>query len=134
MVHGGGEPVIAAELESSDSLPKAGFEPVVRAVALQVVHDLVASRVSRPVRRHGQPGQGGQGLRGVQMQPLVVVAPRLPDGVAGFQHLECLTRVLQASRRGEARRRCPDDQAVEHLRHPHMIKTRVTTGPWGLRL
>ena len=57
MVHGRGEPLVIAALESSDFLPKAGLEPVVRAVALQVVHDLVASRVSRPLRRHGQAWQ-----------------------------------------------------------------------------
>jgi hypothetical protein len=45
---GGGHPGVTEAFEASDVLPELGIQTVVHAVAIQVLHDLVASGVSRP--------------------------------------------------------------------------------------
>ena len=100
---GRGDPLIAvAPLQPGHRLPEPRFELVVAAVALEVLHDLVACGVARPGRWHVEPGQGGRRLRRVQVQPVVLAPPGLPHNVAGLEDHEPLTGRFEARRGRQA--------------------------------
>ena len=103
------------------------LDAVVSGVELEVLHHLLAARVARPVPWHRQAGQRRRRLRRVQVQPIVVMAPRRGDGRLTLEHLVVDAGVLEAGRRSEPRRRRPDDQRprLPHIRHAQEANPRV---------
>ena len=60
-------------------LPVARVQIEVLAVRLEVVDDLLAAGVARIALRHRKPGKPRQTARGMKVQSLVVVAPRVAN-------------------------------------------------------
>ena len=93
------------------------------AVPLEVLDHLVAGGVARPVASGiGETGQRGRGLRRVQVEPVVVVPPGVPDHVGRLEDLEgSRPACLSDGRGGEAGRRGADDEGVGVVRHPRRL-------------
>ncbi len=87
-IRGGRDPPAVGPGQPGDLGPVVRLDPVVGAVSLEVLDDLVARRVARPGRRHRQAGQGRRRPGRVQVQAVVVPAPRGADHVGRLEHLE----------------------------------------------
>ena len=93
-----------------DSRAVMRLDPEGRSVLLQVVDDRVPRRVPGPVGGHCQVRQGRTRLRGVQMEPVVVMAPGISDDDRGFQDLARSTCFGKRCGSGESRGRTTDDR------------------------
>jgi len=57
-------------------------------VELQILDNLISSGITRPALGHRQAGQCREALRSVQMETVVVPAPRCRNNVLAFDDLE----------------------------------------------
>ena len=103
-------PNTVATFEARHRGVELGRDPVVTRVVLEVLHDLIARGIARPVRRHRKPRQRRGRLGRVQMQPVVVMTPRGAHLVGGLKHDERLTLLLEAGRSRQPGRRSSDDE------------------------
>ena len=114
-----GFPPAIGTLHPAHALTEVWLEREMLLVALEVLDHLIARRVARPVLGHRQSREAGEALRSVQMQPVVLAAPRPGHGVFAFHDLDGpsapakLRRGSQTGRRGtdHERLRCSGHRA-----------------------
>jgi hypothetical protein len=79
-------------LHSIHCLTEVRPQSEVLLVELQVLDNLISSGITRPTLGHWQAGQRRETLRSVQMETVVVPAPRCRNNVLGFYDLEGFIR------------------------------------------
>ena len=107
-------------LHSMSCLTKVRPESEVLLVELQVLDNLISSGITRPTLGHWQAGQCREALRSVQVETVIVPAPRCRDDVLGFYDLELPTPPAKLSRSRQTSGRSPDYQSLGRSTH-HLI-------------
>jgi hypothetical protein len=103
-------------------------------VELQVLNNLVSSGITRPTFGHAQTRQGGEGLRSVQMQTVVVPAPRCRNDVLGFHDLELPALPAKLGRDCQTSSRGPDHQSLRGSAHRQKVAGHQGFGRPGRRV
>jgi hypothetical protein len=104
-------------LHSMHCLTEVRPEFEVLLVELQVLDNLISSGITRPTLGHWQAGQCREALRSVQVETVIVPAPRCRDNVLGFYDLELPTPPAKLSRSRQTSGRSPDYQSLGSSTH-----------------